>query len=158
DALRTLGEHHDSWEYIGRTLEGLGRVRKPLRRYLALYNASLFASSQELFEAALLFQDAAVREARQIGPEPTIEALTQRAAIFIKRKTYGPASADLREARHLIDEESDGSHKRWAEAEYDLIANDLPNQTAVTIPELHRALDFFAIAEPGAVPRLYLNL
>ena len=65
DALRMLGEPHQSWEYIGRTLEEMSRLRKPLDRYLLLYNAALFARREELHEAALLFQDAAVREAAQ---------------------------------------------------------------------------------------------
>ena len=85
DTLRTLGEQRESWEYIGRALAELGIVRKPIRRYLFLYNASLFASSQNLFEAALLFQNGTVREAAKADVAVEVDALTQRALIHSRR-------------------------------------------------------------------------
>ena len=159
DVLRTLGENHESWEYIGRTLEGLTRVRKPLRRYLFLYNASLFASSQDLLEPALLFQNAALREAQRVGQGPAMEALTQRASILVRRGETSRANADLREVRRLIELEPNENRKRWARAEYAMVAASAsPGQPLVAVDGLTQAIDFFSHAEPSMVPRLQLGL
>ena len=160
DALRSLGEHHESWEYIGRTLDGLGRVRSPLRRYLILYNASLFASSHDLFETALLFQDAALREANTRGGAPVVEALTQRAAIFNRQAHRERALADLREAQVRLDTVPDGAVKRYEKADIDvlLVALGHPGGYASQIAGLEDAIRFFTTAEPVLVPRLHLGL
>jgi CHAT domain-containing protein len=158
--LRMLGEHHASWEYIGRTLDGLGHVRTPLRRYLVMYNASLFASSQELLETALLFQNAAVREARIRGRGPVIEALTERASIRVRRGEYGSALDDLSEALSAVDSVPEGALKRGAKAEIEILIAEL-NQSQHQPPkieELKEAVQFFATIEPSLVPRLYLGL
>ncbi|HEX6164504.1 MAG TPA: hypothetical protein VFZ31_14135, partial [Vicinamibacterales bacterium] len=78
DDLRMLGESQDSWAAIGRTLQNLAHLRRPLRRYLLLYTASLFASRDGLYHAALIFQDAALREAQLANPDAVTEATIQR--------------------------------------------------------------------------------
>ncbi len=119
--LRMLGDHLESWQYIGRTLEGLGGVRKPIRRYLYLYNASLFASSQDLLDAALLFQDAAVREATARGGGPVVEALIQRATILTRRKDGEQALLDLRSADERLHALPEGPLKRYHQAQIDVL-------------------------------------
>jgi CHAT domain-containing protein len=160
DALRSLGEHHESWEYIGRTLDGLGRVRSPLRRYLILYNASLFASSHDLFDTALLFQDAALREANIRGGAPVVEALTQRAAIFNKQGDRRRALEDLQEAQARLDTVPEGAVKRYEKADIDVLLVALGHSGGYSsqIAGLEDAIRFFAKAEPGVVPRLHLAL
>jgi CHAT domain-containing protein/tetratricopeptide (TPR) repeat protein len=161
DSLRTLGERHESWEYLGRTLEGLSRVRKPTRRYLSLYNASLFASSQDLVESGLLFQNAAVREAAmRPGKGTTIEALTQRALLLGRRREFERARRDLDEATALIDTQPDGHFKRGEQAEVALASAELGDREHRPVPvdRLQRALTFFEQAEPAMVPRLNLSL
>ncbi len=158
--LRMLGEHHQSWEFIGRTLDGLGYLRTPLRRYLVLYNASLFASSQELFDAALLFQDAAVREAKIRGRGTVVEALTERATIQIKRGDHDHALADLREALSSVDAMPDGHPKQAARAETEILIAEVSQsqRQSPNIKGLPDAVAFFAAEEPAFVPRLYLGL
>ena len=160
DALRMLGEQHESWQYIGRTLEGLPRVRKPLRRYLFLFNASLFASSQDLLEAALVFQDAAVREAARSAPEVSIEAATQRAAILLRRGDRVGAANDLDVAAERVSRVSDGYLRQGLEAEIAILrAQTATDGTSVDpVPAFRRAIEFFEGAEPARVPRLYLTL
>ncbi len=158
--LRMLGEHHQSWEYIGRTLDGLGHMRTPLRRYLVLYNASLFASSQELYEGALLFQEAALREARLRGGGPVIEALTERATIHARRGEQEQALRDLREGLSIVDQVPDGAPKRAARAETQILIAELNErgQRPLNIEGLPDAVKFFSKQEPAFVPRLYLGL
>jgi CHAT domain-containing protein/tetratricopeptide (TPR) repeat protein len=159
DVLRTLGEDHESWEYIGRILEGLPRMRKPLRRYLFLYNASLFASNQDLLEPALLFQNAALREAERVGNGPAMEALTQRAAIYVRRGEFDRARADLGEAWRLIGVEPNENRKRWALAEYAMVAAGASvGDSFSKVDGLRQAIAYFSRVEPSMIPRLQLGL
>jgi len=158
--LRMLGEHHRSWEFIGGTLERLGRQRTPLRRYLVLYNASLFASSQELYETAFVFQDAAVRQARVDGGGPLAEALVNRAAILNKRDDGDDAERDVREAMAILPAVPDAPPKRYIQADIGALRALLPSARGdrARLDGLRGAIDFFAKADPARVPRLYLDL
>ncbi len=157
DALRMLGEPNESWAYIGRSLEDLARVRKPRRRYLFLYNAALFASRQELHEAALLFQDAAVREAARASTDVLSEALAQRALVHLRLGDEVRARADLNQAARQVTATPQGAFRAYIDAELDIVGAQLPgNDTAVA--NLRDAIAFFDRAEPGRVPGLYLML
>jgi CHAT domain-containing protein len=156
DALRTLGEDHESWEEIGLTLEGLSQVRRPIRRYLFLYNASLFASSRDLLEAALLFQNATVREASNAAVGVLVDALTQRAAIHLKRGDRASAEADLEQSARRVGDVPDQQLRNYHQAEIDILSAQL--RTPHSDDRLKRAIGFFQIAEPGRVPSLYLAL
>ena len=160
DGLRVLGEHQDSWQYIGKTLEGLSQVRKPIRRYLFLYNASLFSSNQGLMEVALLFQNAALDEARRAGAGPAVEALTVRASLLARRGEKAAALRDVDEARRTLAAVPDGAAKRYHQAQLDLAFVDLgePQDVGRHAADLQQAVDFFAVAEPALVPQLYLGL
>ena len=157
DTLRTLGEQQESWTYVGRTLEGLPAIRKPLSRYLLLYNATLFASSQQLYEAALLFQDATVRAAEVSGTDVVIEALVQRALVQVRRGDMAKASADIAMAEGRLAPVSAGPFKTYVTAELDIVRARLVGDAA-TAEGLRRAIGFFERAEPGRVPGLYLLL
>jgi CHAT domain-containing protein len=159
DALRSLGEHHESWEYIGKTLDGLPQIRTPLRRYLILFNASLFASSQDLFEPALVFQNAALREATARGGGAVVEALTERAKILARRHDHEGARRDLEEARRRLSPLPDGPLKRYHEADMAELAAELRQTDQESlIAGLQNAVAFFSKAEPTFVPRLHLAL
>jgi CHAT domain-containing protein len=158
--LRTLGEQQRSWEYIGKTLEGLTIVRKPVRRYISFYNATLFATSQGLTEAALVFQNAAVREATKATPEVKIDALTQRAGVHLRRGDRTTAARDLTEAADLLANVSEGSLQRYLKADIDVLyaqlhIGDKPGEAAARV---HDAIRFFDKVEPARIPRLYLDL
>jgi len=135
-------------------------VRMPLRRYLALYNASLFASSQDLFDAALLFQNAAIQEAISRGRGPVVEALIERATIFSRKNDDTRAFEDLREAQTRLNALADGPLKRYHQAEIDVLAADLSQKAQIepNIDGLQQAIRFFSTAEPVLVPRLNLAL
>jgi CHAT domain-containing protein len=157
DALRTLGEPHESWEYIGRTLEELSRLRKPRGRYLLLYNAALFAGRQDLNEAALLFQDAAVRVAATASPRMLIEATIQRALVNIRRGDAPSARSDLDRANQQLDATPAGSFRTYMAAELQIARAQLPSQETST-GGLQDAIAFFSKTEPGRVPGMYLLL
>jgi CHAT domain-containing protein/predicted negative regulator of RcsB-dependent stress response len=157
DALRMLGEPHQSWEYIGRTLEEIRGLRKPLRRYLVLYNAALFARRAELVEAALLFQDAAVREAGQAGAAPLIEATIQRALVNVRRGDHARAAADLDQVSQKLNASPAGAFRSYMSAELEIARAQLPGDVA-SASNLQDAIGFFSRAEPGRVPGLYLQL
>lgn len=157
DALRMLGETHDSWSYIGRTLEDLSYVRGPVSRYLLLYNASLFASRQDLYEAALLFQDATVRQATEANTDVHTEALVQRALINVRRGDDAKARIDLERAMLQAASSSSDAFRAYITAELGIVRAQLTgNQRAV--PDLQDAIGFFEKTEPGRVPGLYLML
>ena len=160
DALRSLGERSESWESIGKTLEGLQRVRNPLSRSLMLYNASLFALSQDLLEPALLFQQATVREATKAAPGVLVEALTRRAVIHERMGDRANAQRDLIEAEQLLPQVPEGTVKAYHQAEIDVLKAQQQSSEAGEEAEarLHRAIGFFQKAEPARVPRLYLDL
>lgn len=160
DTLRTLGEQQESWINIGKTLEGLQRIRKPAPRYLFLYSASLFASSQDLFEAALLFQNATVREASQAAPAMLVDALTQRAVVHHRRGDEASARADLNRSLQQLKGISDGAIKQYLQAEIDVLAAQLDRSSddPTTLDGLEKAIGLFTTADPNRVPRLYLGL
>jgi CHAT domain-containing protein len=158
DDLRMLGEHHEGWAYIGRTLESVASLRTPLRRYLVFYNASLFSSSQDLLESALVFQDAAVREAKVRGGGPVAEALSERAALHRRRHDEPSAARDLREARAVIDAMPEGVLKRWHTSDIDVLLADFSAGGSAHAEKVERAIAFFSTAEPSRLPRLYLSL
>jgi len=161
DNLRTLGEYHQSWEYIGKTLEGMWRVRRPTRRYLFVYTASLFASSQGLVEGALIFQDAALREAQSgVNIFIVAEALIERAAIRVRGHDPAGAARDTQAALDRIRDIPAGPMKQYAQAEVELVRADLDrgHQDDARIDGIRSAIDFFSAAEPAVVPRLFLGL
>ena len=155
DALRMLGEAHESWEFVGRTLENLRHVRSANRRYVLLYNASLFASQQRLYEAALLFQDATVREASKAGTDVLTEALVQRALIHVHRGDDTQARADLDQAGRQASSTPSMAFRAYIDAELAIVRAQLDGNTAAP---LENAIAFFSRREPGRLPGLYLLL
>jgi CHAT domain-containing protein len=155
DALRMLGEPHESWAYIGRTLEEMPRLRKPIRRYLHAYNAALFAGRQGLNEAALLFQDAAVREAAA-NPRVLTEAYIQRGVVNIRRGNMASARADLDRASTQLESAEKGSFHSFMSAELKIARAQLPENQERSVADLQDSIAFFGKTDPGRVPGLYL--
>jgi CHAT domain-containing protein len=156
DALRMLGEPQESWDYIGRTLDEIPRLHKPLRRYLILYNAALFAGRQEMQESAALFQDAAVREASRVDARVVTEAMIHRALINIRRGELTKATADLDHADAQLVSAAHGPFRTYMTAELEIARAQLPGRGDVA--KLNDAITFFSKAEPGRMPGLYLLL
>lgn len=158
DALRMLGDPHESWEYIGRTLEEMSRLRKPIRRYLLVYNAALFAGRQGLYETALLFQDAAVREAAHANPRVLTEATIQRALVNVRRGDIVNARIDLDRANAQLQSTPDGSFRSYMNAELEIARAQLPDRGDRSVGGLQESIAFFTKIDPGRVPNLYLLL
>lgn len=156
DALRMLGESSDSWMYIGRTLEDLHRLRRPINRYLLLYNAALFAGRLDLHDAALLFQEAAVREAQSAGPGVFTEATIQHALVNVRRGDTAAARIDTRRAAELISTATSPDFKMFADAELAVVRAQLGDDS--TASNLEKAIAFFSGRDPGRLPALYLLL
>jgi CHAT domain-containing protein len=158
DTLRSLGEYHESWENIGKTLHGLHQVRKPVRRYLSLYNAMLFAAAQGLDEPALLFQNAAIAESSNVSAFAEAEALTQRAAILLRRHESAKARTDVERAVIHLNQIPTGPLRLYAQAEIDVLTSRLGDPSPDQVQRLTRAIQYFAKTEPARLPGLYLEL
>ena len=158
DALRMLGEPNESWVYVGRTLEELPRLRKPVRRYLLLYNAALFAARQDLNEAALLFQEAAAEEAKRAGAQVQTEATIQRALAHLRRGDLIRAREVFNQAAQQVAATPAGAFKSYMAAELDIVRARLAGAEPSAVANLENAIGFFAKTEPGRVPGLYLLL
>jgi CHAT domain-containing protein len=158
DDLRMLGESQESWAAIGSTLENLMHLRRPLRRYLLLYNATLFASRQGLYNAALIFQDAAVREAQMANPDALTEATLQRALVHVRRGDEPSARADFDRAADWIAAAPAGAFRTYISAEREIVRAQLNaggNRRGADA-DLSSAIAYFRKTEPGRVPNLYL--
>lgn len=153
DAMRMLGEPNESWMYIGRTLDNLDRVRRPIRRYVFLYNAALFATRQRLTEAALLFQEAAAREAARANPDAVTEATVQLGLAHLRRGNRDQARRLLDEASRQIASTPAGRAKSYISAELAIARAQLAD---TSVASLQGAIEFFAQSDPGRVPGLYL--
>ncbi|MBY0492569.1 MAG: CHAT domain-containing protein [Cyanobacteria bacterium] len=154
DALRMLGEPNESWTYIGRTLENIHRIRRPIRRYSMLYNAALFAARQHLNEAALLFQEAATREAGLANPDASTDASIQLGLAYLRRGDGDKARQVLHDAEQRLASMSEGYLKSYLSADLAIVRAQLADSTS-TAP-LQSAIDFFSRTDPGRVPGLYL--
>ena len=157
DALRMLGDPNESWDVVGRTLENLRHVRSPRRRYLLLYNASLFASQQQLHEAALVFQDATVEEAARANTDVLTEALVHRALIHTRRGDDRGARTDLDRAVNQAATASSPAFRSYIQAEIAIVRAQLAGTTDGS-SAIEQAISFFSATEPGRLPGLYLLL
>ena len=156
--LRMLGEEQESWAAMGSALENLAHIRRPRGRYLPLYNATLFASRHGLYDAALIFQDAAVREATLDGPDTLTEATLQRALVHVRRGDEARARADFNRADARIAAAPAGAFRDYMSAERDIVRAQL-NATgnhSEAEADLSSAIAYFRRIEPGRVPNLYL--
>ena len=159
DALRMLGEPNDSWAFIGRTLDGLARLRSPLLRYRMLYNAALFAAREQLHEGAYLFQQAATREAgKAVQPGALAEATIQLALANLRRGELARARVDFERAAIQVAAAPAEEFRAFAGAELDIARAQLGDQDDASVQRLQDAIKFFEKTDPGRVPGLYLLL
>ena len=100
-------------------------------------------AAQELHEAALLFQDAAVREAAQAGAAPLIEATIQRALVNVRRGDHARAAADLDQVSRQLDASPAGAFRSYMSAELEIVRAQLPGDRA-SASNLQDAIGFFS--------------
>ena len=96
DNLRLRGERRRSWTYVLTVLARAGELSTPLRRYLAFFNASLFAADEGWLRASLAFEDSAVHEAADTpSVGPMVEAQTTKARLQLRMGDEAAAAASL---------------------------------------------------------------
>ena len=156
DSLRLRGERRESWEYALRVLAGAPEMTNPRRRYLAFFNAALFASNEGWTRAALTLQDAAITEAR-LAPSPgfAIEGLTTKAKFLFALGQPRAAEDALGAAEHAL---AGFGTDEYAAASIEATRGEAYATTRPEVAELHltQALAFFAHAEPAQAARLHL--
>jgi CHAT domain-containing protein len=160
DTLRILGEHGRGWGYlVDRTFHAFPNTRSVRRRYVALLNASLYASDERLMSAALYFQNASVEAARERGvPNTIVESLSRRATLLLKSGNAAAAEADLLEAKRRLADIPSASAQRYQGAWLDAAAaqSQTTRSPDTAVVTLDRTIEAFERAEPAEVPRLYV--
>lgn len=160
DTLRILGEHGRGWSYlVDRTFHAFPNTRSVRRRYVALLNASLYASDERLMAAALYFQNASVEAARERGvPNTIVESLSRRATLLLKSGNAPAAEADLLEAKRRLADIPSLAAQRYQGAWLDAAAaqSQAARAPETAVATLDRTIEAFEKAEPAEVPRLYV--
>jgi len=98
-----VGDTQQSWQAQYAALSLLGAVRDPIAGYRILQTASLMAVREEMPEAALHLQRAALENAQRAGRTPAvITGYLNRAAINERLGRSASVVADLDDARRLL--------------------------------------------------------
>lgn len=121
DIARSAGDDGESWRLTVRSLASIEDEPSPVRRYLSYFNAALFARSSQLLEAALAFQNAALRSARvAAGTGAFSQALGHRAYLYFLLGRPADAASDLAQAREELSRVTASPHAYY-EAELNAI-------------------------------------
>lgn len=160
DTYRTLGDDRTGWHHLARALVRLPEVRRPIRRYVILLNASLYSARSNWLDAALAFQEASIAAGRIRGPGPLIEGLARRALLYSQKGEARLAERDVQSAWKLLTDVHDPASARYFRAgirtaEGQILRPTRPDR-AVTV--LREAVELTALVEPAEVPRAYLEL
>lgn len=160
DLLRLQGEWMSAWPRLSVTLRCAAGDSDPLRRYLAFFEASLFASDAALPRAALAFQQEAVAAAMERKADVTIaEGFTRRAMLHARVGSEADARADLARAREAVSRiASPGMsayQRAWtARVDAELAVRAEPHRVPGILDE--GVIDLFASLEPTEIPRIRL--
>jgi CHAT domain-containing protein len=159
DTLRVSGNHELGWRYLMIALARLPELQSVRRRYTLMLNASLYSSDETLARAAMVFQNASLKEARNRGVPSTIaEGLIRRATLRSRQHADDGSASDLEEARGLIEQIASATSRNyqlawWHSASVESL---LPSDPNLALSHARRALDHFNVLEPAEVPRLRL--
>ena len=159
DTERIIGDFARGWQSLSASLSRLNTVADPTRRYLAYYNASLFAKREGLPFAALRYQEEALSAATaRKGPAGVIEASINRASLLGRVGRIDDAQRSFSDGTRLIADLNDPQQRAYMTARVAaargevLIQHDAPQAAA----ELDGAIRYFAAFEPAETPRLLL--
>lgn len=121
DIARSAGDDGESWRLTVRSLASIEDEPSPVRRYLSYFNASLFARSSQLLDAALAFQDAALRSGRPVAETGALaQAFGHRAYLYHLLGRREDAASDLAQARQELSRVT-ASPRAYYEAELNAI-------------------------------------
>lgn len=159
DGLRELGAHPYGWQYLSPALARLDTVSEVRRRYLILYNASLYTGDAGLPHAALAFQEAALEQAYARGaPNTIVEGLIQRGRRHLSLDRPAAAVKDLDEAARLVPTIEASSSAAYLGAwltrvRAELLAPTKPAQALELVND--QLIAYFQKREMTVVPALY---
>jgi CHAT domain-containing protein/tetratricopeptide (TPR) repeat protein len=159
DSERILGDLSRGWQSLSTALRQLNSVGDPTRRYLAYYNASLFAHRAGLEYAALHYQRRAllIAKARK-GPAGIVEASINLAGILGRLGRIDEADAALGESTRMLTLLDDAQPLAYMTARIAATRGEFlrDRNPQASIRELDAALGHFASVEPAEAPRLLL--
>jgi len=159
DTLRVSGNHELGWRYLMVALARLPEVQSVRRRYTLMLNASLYSSDESLARAAMVFQNASLKEARNRGVPSTIaEGLIRRATLRSRQREDAGSASDLEEAHGLIEQIASATSRTyqlawWHSASVESLLVSDPGRA---LTHARSALDHFTVLEPAEVPRMRL--
>src|SRR5262249_32315299 len=159
ERFELAGDTEQSWQARSAALTLIPGVRDPLIRYRALQGPSLSALRDDLPEAALHFQHAALENARRSGQSPAVIAgLLNRAGINNRLGHPQRVTSDLEDARRVLTSVKNPllatpHETRLLLAHSDTLAADDPAETAAALEsmlcDLSLNADEPAAGEPG---------
>lgn len=159
DSARMVGDPFEGWGYVAAALSRIDYVRSSFRRYQVYFSAANLSLHDGLLDAALVFQNLALAEARGRGPTGTgfvAEALIRRSIIFSERRNADRAMADLDDAERLLpligEEAARAYHGTWIRARRGVAL--LTQSPMLARYLLASAIDGFQLIEPSGVPGL----
>jgi CHAT domain-containing protein len=130
------------------------------RRYLILFNLSLYAQDEGLLRAAELFQDAAVVEADRRGnPLTIVESRLRRAQLSLRRGRVARAARDLEWAGARMDAVQSSSSAAYLRSWRERLgaALEMPRAARTASARLEALAREFQRIEPAEVPGVYLE-
>jgi len=161
DTMRIAGDNLRGWPMLVRAAHTLPRLANRQRRYLIVFNLSLYAQDEGLLRAAALFQNQAVAEADARGnPLTMVESRLRRAQLHVRRGDIEPAQRDVRDAeRPLAVVDASSSAAVYLEAwrqrvQAEISLPEAPDLASVRFESL--AAEFQRL-EPAEVPSVLLE-
>jgi CHAT domain-containing protein len=167
DTLRTTGDLQRGWRFLLQAAQGLPKIAQGLppdaslrRRYLILYNLSLYALDEGLPRTAETLETLAVNAAEERGvPVTVIESHIRRAQLALKRGQIDLAQSDLASAATNLGRVRSPSSAAYLDAlknrlEAELLRLEDPEAAAARFETL---VGKFKKIEPAELPSLYLE-
>ena len=157
--MRELGNRADGWPLLDAVIHNLSSVLTRRRRLTVLRNIAEYAADEGLVRCALLFQDAAVSEARRRGAASTIvESLVVRSSLRSRLGDHVEAQRDLDEAegvsRNIESIALQEFVAPWVlRTRAESLIETAPLKSAALLDE---ALRLFALRSPEQVPASHL--
>ncbi len=147
----------ESWEFIGRTLEELPRLRRPLRRYLLLYNAALFAGGKSSTKPRCSFRTRRfAKRPRPVAGRADRGDDSARRWRNVRRGELARARADFDRAAQQLAATPADAFRSYMTAELEIVRAQLGDGDDASVAETCRsAIGFFSQTDPGRVPGLF---
>jgi CHAT domain-containing protein len=160
DTLRIAGDSRRGWPMLVRAARATSAVASAQRRYLVLFNLSLYAQDEGLMRAAETFQDAAIVEADRRGsPLTIVESRLRRAQLRVKRHDLPDARRDLASAEASLPAVQSSVSYAYLGAWRDRVRAEIemPRAPAAASGRFEGLTGAFDRLEPAEVPSVYLE-